>query len=551
MGYSVDLFYPVNKRDNKTSGFARYPADFIHDLELEVIAKYIYPQNSAYALNIFREMNTDGEIIKYRQDILTDFMTVPGLENILYNTINEIYTNENALESKHKNTESFSEIGISVRLLEGYISSITKCYEVIKNFDVASSGLKELIANIKAIYNSDDFKVLSKEVADLSEVISHGLNSMTIGINFDDYMRPSDMAILSVSSKYFTQRTLFSKMFNKKSTDEMKIDPVGTMHTINRNESPTNFELALFDDLKNMRQDLLNHFAIAMKLYYDLNIRLFFDLKLQLDFYIGAKKLINNLKDRGIKWCCPKIAAKEDRVFHIKDMTEISFTLTTFKTDFNMNLGKAIVANDISMDDNGRIFILTGPNHGGKTTFTRAVGVSQVLFQAGLFVPGSEALISPADWIYTHFTREEVVGINTSRLTQECKQFKVTFALATRYSLLLMNESFSSTKYTESLYIAAGFIKLMRKMGCRSIYTTHITDLALNIDEMEAQVDGDSKIVSIVSGVTDENNKISGDKTLNRSYKVKKSAPYDFSYAHDVLVKYGIDFDKMLGGETK
>mgnify|MGYP000893560306 CR=1 FL=1 len=68
------------------------------------------------------------------------------------------------------------------------------------------------------------------------------------------------------------------------------------------------------------------------------------------------------------------------------------------------------------MSDEGRIFILTGPNSGGKTTYIQAVGALQIMFQAGVFIPCGKAWLSPVDNLYTHFPVEEKTGMEQEDL---------------------------------------------------------------------------------------------------------------------------------------
>ena len=73
----------------------------------------------------------------------------------------------------------------------------------------------------------------------------------------------------------------------------------------------------------------------------------------------------------------------------------------------NDNRGAAhLVTNDHYSDHTARIFILT-IQQGGKTTFLRSVGIAQVLFQAGCFVPAKSAALSPVDHIFTHFQEKK------------------------------------------------------------------------------------------------------------------------------------------------
>lgn len=56
-----------------------------------------------------------------------------------------------------------------------------------------------------------------------------------------------------------------------------------------------------------------------------------------------------------------------------------------------------IVTNDIDFNDDRRIYILTGPNRGGKTTITQAVGLAFLLAQNGIYVPATQMKFSPCD----------------------------------------------------------------------------------------------------------------------------------------------------------
>ena len=88
----------------------------------------------------------------------------------------------------------------------------------------------------------------------------------------------------------------------------------------------------------------------------------------------------------------------EERKLDAKGIFDLSFYTQMVASNPMGSLKDKIITNDVTMDDDGRFFVLTGANNGGKTTYTRAVGIIQVLAQAGIYVPCASCEISPVDF---------------------------------------------------------------------------------------------------------------------------------------------------------
>ena len=84
-----------------------------------------------------------------------------------------------------------------------------------------------------------------------------------------------------------------------------------------------------------------------------------------------------------------------------------------------------VVKNDFEFSKEHGIYIMTGPNRGGKTTFTQAVGLIVLLAQNGLYVPCEALSLSPCDNIFTHFPADENQTVNLGRLGEESKRISV------------------------------------------------------------------------------------------------------------------------------
>lgn len=539
----VDLLYPseTKRRDaqDRATAIAQLPQDYVANLELELLSRLICPENSLNALRILTQLSTDEEVLNYRLDILEDFLNVPQLEAVLYENVHKLYVNEHVNIQKLGLADSFYALNTRLNSLKTFIECITKCHEFCQKFQdrFKSEALKGLVEYFASVYNSEYFDEVKRETDECLRILAKGVKSVTVGINFDDMMRPVEAMLLSVSTDSIKKKGRFDWIF--KHLDGGADRAIGRTHSLyNENGGTNDLEAPLFRELKEINSEYISHLDRAIRAYFKKSTEDILTFESQMSFYIGAKRIIDAVRARGLDMCRPKYLKMEERRLNAKGVFDLSFYTQMVSSDPMGSLKDKIITNDCTMDDNGRFFVLTGANNGGKTTYTRAIGIIQVMAQAGIYVPCSSCEISPVDFIYTHFPKEEEVGLNTSRFTQECKQFKVTVDNATRYSMLLLNESIQSTTPTECVFIATELTKIFRCIGVRGVYATHLLELAKNLDKLNAEVEGDTKLVSIVTTVdTTSDNK--------RLYRIVKSAPQEFGYAQTIYKKFGVSFEEV------
>ena len=539
----VDLLYPSETKrreaQDRATAFAQLPQDYVANLELELLSRLICPENSLNALRILTQLSTDEEVLNYRLDILEDFLNVPQLEAVLYENVHKLYVNEHVNIQKLGLADSFYALNTRLNSLKTFIECITKCHEFCQKFQdkFRSEALKGLVEYFASVYNSEYFDEVKRETDECLRILAKGVKSVTVGINFDDMMRPVEAMLLSVSTDSIKKKGRFDWIF--KHLDGGADRAIGRTHSLyNENGGTNDLEAPLFRELKEINSEYISHLDRAIRAYFKKSTEDILTFESQMSFYIGAKRIIDAVRARGLDMCRPKYLKMEERRLNAKGVFDLSFYTQMVSSDPMGSLKDKIITNDCTMDDNGRFFVLTGANNGGKTTYTRAIGIIQVMAQAGIYVPCSSCEISPVDFIYTHFPKEEEVGLNTSRFTQECKQFKVTVDNATRYSMLLLNESIQSTTPTECVFIATELTKIFRCIGVRGVYATHLLELAKNLDKLNAEVEGDTKLVSIVTTVdTTADNK--------RLYRIVKSAPQEFGYAQTIYKKFGVSFEEV------
>lgn len=89
--------------------------------------------------------------------------------------------------------------------------------------------------------------------------------------------------------------------------------------------------------------------------------------------------------------------------------------------------------------------------------------------------------------------------------------------------------------FEEGLYIANDVVKALHYLGARTIFNTHMHDLAMHLDALNTSEPTDSNVASLITGIDHG----------ERSYKVSLAPPCGQSYAKDIAKKYGVTYDQI------
>ncbi len=136
-----------------------------------------------------------------------------------------------------------------------------------------------------------------------------------------------------------------------------------------------------------------------------------------------------------------------------------------------------VVGNDI-VDNGNDLVIITGPNQGGKTTFLRSIGLSQLMMQCGMFVPAESFSSNLCTGIFTHFKREEDKTMESGKFGEELKRMSSIVDLIMPDSLILLNESFAATNEREGSEIARQIVSALIEKHIKVFYVTHLYEFA-------------------------------------------------------------------------
>ncbi|HEV8407176.1 MAG TPA: DNA mismatch repair protein MutS [Sphingomicrobium sp.] len=151
-------------------------------------------------------------------------------------------------------------------------------------------------------------------------------------------------------------------------------------------------------------------------------------------------------------------------------------------------LGERFVANDLSIGTNDRLWLITGPNMGGKSTFLRQSALIAVLAQAGSFVPAASAKVGIVDRLFSRVGASDNLARGRSTFMVEMVETAAIIAQATPRSLVILDEIGRGTSTYDGLAIAWAVVEAMHdQMQCRTLFATHyheLTRLAGRLDSL-------------------------------------------------------------------
>lgn len=556
MEYS--LLYP----DNSERKYKTLTDESINDLSIDFLLDALTEKKNEreHMRKLMTCVTDDPDVIRYRCDVFEDFLRFPKLRTSMEDLVLKL-ADLRDLERFQKDQEgsAFWSLVNRLREIDEYVSCISMIRDILGDLDIRSEGMKNLRKMVNDISLESGFEELRLDIDETLEKVRR-LKSITIGVNLDGMLRPKSAGVISLNDSEFKESGLmrrFMSFADKKNelhhgTDVSSIrvfhpaTPITPVSFVQKSELNDNMigehittstvtgadslSNAIKDTVTNIMKQTVGEIKSTIKRYVNISGYTLINLMPEILFYIRWAELVDKIKAVGLPVCKPEILDPEDRNCSYKELYNLKLAINKIKGE-QIN----IITNDIDFNDEHRIFILTGPNRGGKTIFTQAWGLAMLLAQLGIYVPAGYAAVCPCDNIFTHFPADENDTVDLGRLGEESKRLSEIFRLATDRSVMLLNESLATTSVTEGLFIAKDVVRAMCYMGVRTIFNTHMHDLARTVDELNSEVECKSKAASLVTGVHDG----------ERSFKVSLSEPQGISYAKDIAEKYGVSFAQI------
>ncbi len=561
---NISLLFPKGMLDTPVRTLTD---ETINDLSINYLCAQL--TRNAGEQNVIRNIMTQlcdvPEVIRYRCDIFEDVLRFPLLRQRISELLDQLDFLK-SVERMSKDTDASSIWQLINRLneLDHYIDCITGIRDCLNGLDIHSQGFKDLRDFVENIYNDSGFDFLKKDIQHLQKNVCK-IKSLTLGVNLDKELRPVETGIISINNESYKEMGVLRNLLDfSKSKSEIQdgvrftgmapyhvpkvshelgegvahalegVTSVGVAKKlgvdyaasqVGGNPLMNNLNLTITDMLGSVVRNL----KTVLNKYVNISGYALSALISEFTFYLKWAELIDRLIAAGAVLSKPEIL-DEPRAFRGEGIYNMKLAIHKLN-----NPGEEIVQNDLDFCTEHRIYILTGPNRGGKTTITQAVGILYLLAQNGIYVPGTHVALAPVDSIYTHFPADENQTVDLGRLGEESKRFSEIFSMATGNSLLLLNESFATTSFTEGLYIAKDITRSLKYLGANTIFNTHMHELAASLDEMNANSDCEDQAVSLITGVEEG----------RRSFKISIAPPQGLSFAQDIAEKYGVTYAQL------
>ena len=287
-----------------------------------------------------------------------------------------------------------------------------------------------------------------------------GIKNLKVGFNkvFGYYIEvsKSNIPLITEEMGYIRKQTLANGERYINSILKEKEDLI-----LGAEEKIINLEYYLFDEIRNKVKNYIPSLQQISKILSEIDV-------LQSYAYISEK---NNYV---------KPIITDDKTMHI---------INSRHPVVENVIKEKYVPNDIIMDKNTNILLITGPNMAGKSTYMRQLGIIVVMAQIGCFVPAKEAQLPIFDQIFTRIGASDDLVSGESTFMVEMVEASNAIKYATSNSLILFDELGRGTATFDGMSLAQAILEYIHdKIACKTLFSTHyheLTDLEKTLPSLK------------------------------------------------------------------
>ena len=427
------------------------------DLELNTLLRGM-ADGDQFLFNIARQAILtslrDPEEIRYRQDILRDCLAnAPVIREIYQIPIESIVNKREKYLGMFGTYYPGGLLNSAVKLLEMFVELLKKLRRIADEnaHRFESEGFRRFFAMIQQELDDSYFAVVDEHVRELQ---------FRNGVLLSAQLGPGNEGTSYVLRKPAPRRGW-------------------VRHALTQRSPSYGFSIHPRDDhgaraLSDIRDRGIASVAVAAAQSAD-HIDSFLNmLRIELAFYVGCLNLYEQLGQLGEPVAFPLPVGSGERRHAFVGLYDVCLALT---------MNKQVVGNDANADGKG-IFIITGANQGGKSTFLRSIGLAQLMMQCGMFVPAESFCANTCEGLFTHYRREEDTTMKSGKLDEELTRMSQIIDRIAPDALVLFNESFAATNEREGSEIAGQVVKALLKKRIKVFFVTHLYAFARGIYDL-------------------------------------------------------------------